>query len=109
MRENKKRRKTMNKLFVASALALGLSVAAMAADVTGYIIDKNCSTKAAMRGNVDCAQKCIKGGSPAVLVTDAGKVYTIADQKAVEDHAGQKVTVSGKLEGDNFTTVDSVK
>jgi hypothetical protein len=88
---------------------LAFSAAALADSVTGYIIDKNCSTKEAMRGNVECAQKCMKGGSPAVLVTEEGKVYSIADQKAVADHAGHKVTLTGKLSGDNFTSVDSVK
>jgi hypothetical protein len=56
-----------------------------------------------MRGNVDCANKCIKGGSPAVLVTEDGKIYKIADQAKVVDHAGKKVTISGKLKDDTIT------
>lgn len=34
-------------------------------------------TKPEMKGDAACAQKCIRGGSPAVLVTEAGKIYKI--------------------------------
>ena len=98
----------MKKAIALLGLAAGLSVSAMAADITGYIIDESCSSKAAMRGDVECANKCIKGGSPAVLVTDEGKVYKIANQTKVLPQAGKKVTLSGKLQGDTIQ-VDSVK
>ena len=65
------------------ALAGGLSVCAMAEEWTGYIIDQACAGKKEMRGNVSCAQSCIKRGSPAVLVTDDGQIYKIADQDKV--------------------------
>jgi hypothetical protein len=84
------------------------TVSGMAADWTGYIIDQACASKKEMRGNVECAQSCIKRGSPAVLVTDDGQVYEIADQGKVTEHAGQKVTITGKMEGDSIK-VDSVK
>jgi len=98
----------MKKAIAVLGLAAGLSASAMAADITGYIIDQSCASKTAMRGDVDCANKCIKGGSPAVLVTDEGKVYKIAEQAKVIPHAGKKVTLSGKLQGDTIQ-VDSVK
>jgi hypothetical protein len=85
------------------AIAAGFSFSAMAADYTGYIIDQMCASKPAMKGDVECANKCIKGGSPAVLLTDDGKVYKIADQAKVVEHAGQKVTISGTLKGDTLT------
>ena len=84
------------------------TVSGMDADWTGYIIDQACASKKEMRGNVECAQSCIKRGSPAVLVTDDGQVYEIADQGKVTEHAGQKVTITGKMEGDSIK-VDSVK
>jgi len=93
----------MKKSLTLLALAATFSFGAMAADFNGYIIDTNCSTKPAMRGNVECANKCIKGGSPAVLVTDDGKIYKVSDQAQVLDHAGKKVTVTGKLKGDTIT------
>jgi len=98
----------MKKVIAGFGLMAALSLSAMAADVTGYIIDQSCADKPAMRGNVQCAQSCIKRGSPAVMVTDEGKVYKFADQAKVVDHAGQKVTVTGKVDGDTIT-VDSVK
>jgi len=98
----------MKKIVAGFVLTAGFAFSAMAADVTGYVIDQACADKPAMRGNVSCAQSCMKKGSPAVLVTDEGKVYKFADQAKVVERAGQKVTVTGKVEGDTIT-VDSVK
>ena len=98
----------MKKTLVLAVLIAGLSYNVFAADITGYVIDQKCSSNAAMRGNVACADKCIKGGSPAVLVTDDGKIYKLTDQAKVIPHAGQKVTVSGKTSGDTIT-VSTIK
>ena len=98
----------MKRVVAVFAMAAGLSVCAMAEQWTGFIIDEKCSGNAAMRGNVACAERCIKGGSPAVLVTDDGKVYKIADQNKVTGHAGKKVTLTGKMDGESIQ-VDSVK
>jgi hypothetical protein len=90
-------------------LVFGLAaISAMAADVTGYIVDKNCASNKAMLGNEDCAKRCIGRGTPAVLATEDGKVYTIANQDKVKEVAGKKVTVTGKVDGDSIT-VESVK
>jgi hypothetical protein len=97
----------MNKVIAGFALTAAFSFSALAADVTGYIIDQACADKPAMRGNVECAQRCIKRGSAAVLVTEEGKVYKIADQAKVVDHAGKKVTVTGKVTDDTIA-VDKV-
>ena len=98
----------MKKALGLLGLTVGLSVSAMAANISGYIIDEMCSSKAAMRGDVACATKCIKAGSPAVLVTDAGKVYKLSDQAKAVPLAGEKVTVSGKVTGDTIE-VASIK
>jgi uncharacterized protein DUF5818 len=98
----------MKKAILAFALVAGLSSVAMAAEFKGYIIDQKCSAKAGMRGNVDCATACMKGGSPAVLVTEAGKIYKLDDQAKVVPLAGKQVTVTGKMTGDTIT-VASVK
>jgi hypothetical protein len=95
----------MKKLCLVFGLA---AISAFAADVTGYIIDKNCSGNKAMLGNEECAKKCLGRGAPAVLATADGKVYTITNQDKVKESAGKKVTVSGKVEGDSIT-VDSIK
>ena len=95
----------MKKLLVVFGFA---ALSAMAADVTGYVIDKKCASNKAMHGNEDCAKRCIGGGQPAVLATEDGKVYAIANQDKVKDVAGKKVTVSGKVEGESIT-VETVK
>ena len=99
----------MKKLTVLAALAAGMAISAMAADFTGYIVDQNCASKKEMLGNVQCAQSCIKRGSPAVLVTDDGKIYKIAEQDKVKESAGKKVTISGTMKADDTISVDSVK
>jgi len=83
------------------------AVSAMAADVTGYIIDKACSGKKDMMGDEACAKRCIGRGSPAVLATEDGKVYNISNQDKVKESAGKKVTVTGKMDGDTIT-VDTI-
>jgi hypothetical protein len=93
----------MKKTILAFALVAGFSNIAMAAEFKGYIIDEKCSAKAAMKGNAECAATCIKGGSPAVLVTEAGKIYKLDDQAKVVPLAGKQVTVTGSMKGDTIT------
>jgi hypothetical protein len=87
------------------------AMSAMAADWTGYIADAACAGKkedhGASEDHAACAARCIKGGSPAVLVSD-GKVYKIANQDKVVAHAGHKVTITGTMDDDTIT-VESVK
>jgi hypothetical protein len=82
--------------------------AAIAADVTGYIVDKSCSGKKEMLGDEACAKRCIGRGSPAMLATEDGKVYAISNQDKVKEMAGKKVNVSGKMDGDSIT-VDKIE
>ena len=98
----------MRKSISIFAILLGLSTAASAAEFKGFIMDEKCSTNAKMRGDADCAAKCIKGGSPAVLVTSEGKVYKIADQAKVTPMAGKNVTITGEEKGGTIT-VASIK
>ena len=87
------------------------AMSAMAAEWTGYIADATCAgktpDKVASADHAACAARCIKGGSPAVLVSD-GKVYKIANQDKVVAHAGHKVTITGTSDEDTIT-VESVK
>ena len=92
----------MSKAILAFILAAGFSTAAMAAEFKGYIIDQKCSTNPAMKGDAACATKCIKGGSPAVLVTEEGKIYKIDDQAKVIPLAGKQVTITGAATGDTI-------
>jgi hypothetical protein len=90
--------------------ALGglIAIVGLAADFSGYVIDEACAAKPAMKGNEACARKCIKGGSPAVLLTADAKVYKLDDQAKAAEHAGHKVIVTGKLEGDSIQ-IESIK
>jgi hypothetical protein len=81
---------------------------ALAADVTGYIVDKNCASKKEMLGDEACAKRCIGRGTPAVIATEDGKIYAISNQDKVKEMAGKKVTVTGKMDGDSIT-VDKIE
>jgi len=98
----------MKKLSAVALLIMGLSALGMAAEIKGFVMDQSCSKMAAMKGDAACAQKCVKGGSPAVLVTDDGKVYKIANQDKVLASVGTNVALTGKVSGDTIT-VASVK
>lgn len=89
-------------------MCAALSIAGMAADFSGYVIDETCAGKPAMKGNEACARKCLKGGAPAVLLTADAKVYKLDDQAKAVEHAGHKVIVTGKLEGDTIK-IESIK
>jgi len=65
------------------------------AEFKGFVEDQSCASKPGMKDNAQCAAKCIKGGSPAVLVGEDGTVYKIANQDKIVAHAGEKVTVTG--------------
>jgi Protein of unknown function (DUF5818) len=90
------------------ALWLLATIACPAADFSGYIIDQACAAKPAMKGSEACARKCIKGGSPAVLLSADAKVYKLDDQAKVTEHAGHKVKVTGTLDGDTIK-VESIR
>jgi hypothetical protein len=98
----------MKKITAAALLTMGLTAGLMAAEFKGFVEDTKCSTMASMKGDAECAQKCIKGGSPAVLVTPEGMIYKIANQDKIVAKAGMNVTVTGNLKGDTIT-VASVK
>ncbi len=87
-----------------SALFLTLTAStAFAEDWKGTISDSMCGAKhvKATKEDMACAQKCVKGGSPAVFVV-GDKVYNIENQDAVKDHIGHKVSITGTMTGDTI-------
>jgi hypothetical protein len=96
------------KITVFALLTMGIAGSAMAAEFKGFVEDTACSKMPGMKGDAACAQKCIKGGSPAVLITADGKIYKISNQDKIVASAGMDVTVMGSLKGDTLT-VESVK
>ena len=99
----------MKKFLFATTLSLALSIGAFAGDMTGYISDAACAKKDVAKAESDahagCAAGCAKKGAALVLVS-GGKVYQLDDQAKAQPHAGHKVTVSGKVEGDKITVSD---
>ncbi len=99
----------MKKTLVLFAL---VSMSAFAAQFSGTVSDANCGAKHvnATAKDVACAQKCVKGGAEAVLVTSDNKVLKIdsASKEKVTPFLGKKVTIDGSLSGDSLT-VESVK
>jgi len=102
----------MRKFVLGCTFVTALAMTAAAAEFTGYVSDAGCAAKQGAKAAADthagCAKGCIKRGDKAVLVTPEGKVYTIANQDKVVEHAGQKVTLVAKADGDNLT-VSEVK
>jgi hypothetical protein len=78
--------------------------------VAGYIVDQQCAARGkGMWTNAACVARCIREGDKAVLVTEEGKVYQIANPDKIDtDSYGQKVTLLGKTNGDTIT-VDSLQ
>lgn len=98
------------KKFLMLMMVLGLATGtATAGEMVGWLVDAKCGANGAKEAHAGCAKKCVEAGQPIVLVTDADKkVYKVDNQDAVKDHVGQKVTVSGNVQGDSIH-VDSVK
>jgi len=105
----------MKKVFGVSLLTFLFSAAvSLAADQTwtGQISDSTCghSHKSAIEHSGkkltdrDCTLACVKGGAKYVFVV-GGKVYNIANQDyaGLEEHAGQKVKLTGQASGDTIT------
>ena len=68
---------------------------------TGTISDTMCGAKHMMAGSSDaeCTRACVKQGSDYALVV-GDKVYTLkGDAAELDKFAGQKVKVTGKLDG----------
>jgi hypothetical protein len=93
-------------LFLAFFLAAGISLAApKEKGFVGNISDDMCGLKHMMPGqsDKDCTLECVKGGSKFVLADVAKqKVYKLSDQEKPRAFAGQKVKVTGTLQGDTI-------
>lgn len=100
----------MKRILTLLVLTLAVTSLCLAGSVTGYVTDAKCA-KAGKAGeaHAGCAKGCIGGGEAAVVVTDDGKIYEVADQAKLKDHAGMKVTVMGAIDGMKVTSVESVE
>ncbi|HXA03979.1 MAG TPA: DUF5818 domain-containing protein [Bryobacteraceae bacterium] len=97
--------KTLLTLLAGAALAS----AAAPKTFTGVITDSMCGKDHAMmniKPDSKCVLECVKAGSKYALIEGAN-VYELSDQKAPEKFAGQKVKVTGTLNG-NILQVESI-
>ena len=92
----------MKKIFSVATLitVFGWMTFAFAAPTTvrGYVMDKRCSTNAAMKGNTTCVGSCLSHGQAAVLVEDGnGHILTIANKAKIMKCAGEHVALRGNV------------
>jgi hypothetical protein len=96
----------MKKLWMVTSLATLFVAGAMAETINGTISDDKCAAKheAASASDTACVKSCIKRGGAPVLIS-GGKVYKISDDSKdkVMSNLGEKVTVTGKIDGDTVT------
>jgi len=91
---------------VAGRFKLGLDCCADAdtQKLTGWVSDRACGRSI----SADCNNKCIEGGTPAVLVVDkTGDILSVSNPDPLKEHAGKHVEVTGTL-NDNVLTVAEV-
>ena len=92
----------MKKVVLLSTMFVALAAYAVPPDTyTGVVSDAMCAKnnveKASKPDHAACAAKCIKGGSPAVMIID-GKIVNVANPDKIEAYAGKTITVEGSME-----------
>ncbi len=109
--------KTLLAVLTLSALA---SISAFAGEFTGYVSDTKCAAANGKKGAAAewvkpaafeaCAKKCIQEGSQMVFVTADNKIVKISAEAMpkVMPLLGHKVTLTGEIDGDTLTKVDTI-
>jgi hypothetical protein len=102
----------VKKVFAVLTFAALSSMTAFAAEWTGTISDAMCGAKHAdaSKASMECVQKCVKSGQPAVFVTSDNKVLKIdsKSEEKVMPHLGHKVSITGEVHGDTLM-IESIK
>jgi hypothetical protein len=92
----------MKKIFLAMLLLVSVSLyAGDPIKVTGYVGDDHCGSKSGP-DHANCAKQCVKGGAKPVLVVGK-KIYTISNPEKLSELIGDKVDVTGQVDGDTIT------
>ena len=90
-------------------MMVGVSFAADASTVNGYVSDSKCGAKGANAGAAECTKKCLQAGAKMVVVTDGDqKVLAVDNPDKLTGHEGHHVAVTGTVKGESIH-VDSVK
>lgn len=75
----------------------------------GWLSDAKCAANGAKESHKGCALKCVEAGQAIVFVKeDDKKVYLLDSPEKVKSLLGDRVKLSGSLEGDTIK-VDSAK
>ncbi len=102
----------------AFVVSLDAAVFAKTETITGKVVDQSCYVKDKANNTgvdhkmpadtKDCAIACAKKGRPMAILTDDGKVYTIAGDLAAENNATLVPHISHTVEvtGDVMTNKD---
>lgn len=103
---------TRKRLLATALAAAGLLLVARSAPAadpqtfTGVISDDMCGLDHSGMGEKDdkkCTLSCVESGSDFVLADhEHKKVYKLDDQKKPRDFAGDKVVITGTLDGDTI-------
>ncbi len=100
----------MKKILTIAMLTLVTAALCFAGSATGFVTDAKCAKAGkAGAGHAGCAKGCIGGGEAAVLVDADGKIYEIAEQDKVKEHAGAKVTIKGMIADGKISSIESVE
>ncbi len=100
----------MKKILTIAILTLVTAALCFAGSATGFVTDAKCAKAGkAGAGHAGCAKGCIGGGEAAVLVDADGKIYEIAEQDKVKEHAGAKVTIKGMIADGKISSIESVE
>ena len=89
---------------LATVFLFVLVAPALAAEITGNLVDQDCYTKdKATITHAECDAAGAKKGQPVILVTDKSEIYVIAGDMTKNNNArlvpfmSQKVTIVGSL------------
>jgi hypothetical protein len=91
-------------LFVSGSV----SVAAEKGKWTGWLSDAKCAANGAKASHKGCSIKCVESGQAIVFVAEDKKVYKLQGVDKVKSMVGDRVSLSGSMDGDTIT-VDSAK
>jgi hypothetical protein len=102
-------RKSLTLLWVC-LLAFGTNVyAGTKGEWVGWLSDAKCAANGAKASHKGCALKCVEAGQAIVFVKeDDKKVFSLENPEKVKSLLGDRVQLSGSLEGDTLK-VDSAR
>ena len=79
------------------------SLAGTKGEWTGWLSDAKCAANGAKASHKGCTLKCIDAGQAMVFVKeDDKKVFKLENSEKAKSLAGEKVKLSGSLEGDTI-------